>query len=403
MTSKVQTVSQLHDEAMEFSDQSFVARRLGDHKEFLRLSSLAYERESKAADLMAGEDVEPTRSILHRSAATLAFRCQEYDRAKRLAYRALAGNPPSDIEWELNDLLCTVRLEEAGIRLGKEQLQFSLQGGEVGYGKAAISELTSRIPSIRSMLQITAKSYYHRLSDATGAIADGFSEIPIFIDGFSPGSFIVSLRIGIPIQRELPGFERFENIVEPFLENLSLLDKGEFYELQKELDDPNAYLGFVKAARKLAPDGNRVDSVKFQASVHDQLKMVSINVTQRYLEDVPMPEPSAEQEALNGYQVTDSDLQKEGVLKVADALVNTECVLVTDDNVKWDIEGPEDVLDDIVRTYFKRRVAISGKQMKKKKNRVNRIRLTRTSDVSAIDDQDQQKSTDVLPLPLPGA
>ena len=117
MTSKVQTVSQLHDEAMEFSDQSFVARRLGDHKEFLRLSSLAYERESKAADLMADEDVEPTRSILHRSAATLAWRCEMYEEAKRLIYRALAGNPPADIEEELNDLLGRVQAANAGIEL----------------------------------------------------------------------------------------------------------------------------------------------------------------------------------------------------------------------------------------------------------------------------------------------
>ncbi len=403
MNHKAREVKRLHRKSMEYADEAYIAQLEGDREQYLHYTRLALEKEVAAADLMVDEDIEPTRSVLHRSAATLAWRCQEYDRAKRLAYRALAGNPPSDIDWELNDLLSTVRLEEAGIRLGKGQIQFSLQGGEVGYGKAAISELTSRMPSIRSMLQITAKSYYRRLSYVAEGIVDDFSEIPIFVDGFAPGSFIVSLRLGIPIQSELPGFERFENIVEPFLEHLNLVDKGEFYELQKELDDPNAYLGFVKAARKLAPDGNRVDSVKFQASVHEQLKIVSFNVTQRYLADVPLLEPTAEQDTLSGYQVTDSDLQKEGVLKVADGLVKTECVLVTDDNAKWDIEGPEDVLDDIVRAYFKRRVAISGKQMKKKTNRVNRIRLASTSDVSAIDDQDQQESTDVPTLPLPDA
>lgn len=388
---------------MEYADESFVARLEKDRERYLHFTRLALEKEAEAADLMVDEDIEPTRSVLHRSAATLAWRCQEYGRAKRLAYRALAGNPPSDIEWELNDLLSTVRLEEAGIRLGKGQLQFSLQGGEIGYGKAAISELTSRMPSIGSMLQITAKSYYRQLNNVAEGVAHNFSDIPIFVDGFAPGSFIVSLRLGIPVQRELPGLERFENIVEPFLEHLNLIGKGEFYELQNKLDDPNAYLGFVKAARKLAPDGNRVDSVKFQASVHDQLKIVSFNVTQRSLADVPLLEPSAEQETLSAYRVTDSDIQKEGVLKVANALVKTECVLVTDDNTKWYVEGPEDVLDDIVRAHFKRRVAISGKQLKKKKNRVNRIRLASTSDVSAIDDQDQQESTDVPELPSPDA
>ncbi|MDE2949389.1 MAG: hypothetical protein OXT68_01365 [Chloroflexota bacterium] len=403
MNNKAREVKRLHRKAMEYVDEAYILQLEGEREQFLHFTRLALEKETAAADLMLDEDIEPTRSVLHRSAATLAWRCQEYDRAKRLAYRALAGNPPPDIAWELKDLLSTVRLEEAGIRLGKGQLQFSLQGSEVGYGKAALSELTSRMPSIGSMLQITAKSVYRRLSDISEVSADDYSEIPIFVDSFASGSFIVSLRLGSPIQNELLGFERFDNVIEPFLQHLNLVDRGEFYELQKELDDPDAYLDFVKAARKLAPDGNRVDSVKFQASVHDQLKIVSFNATQRDLADVPLPEPTAEQGALNGYQVTGSDLQKEGVLKVADGLVKTECVLVTDDNAQWDIEGPEDVLDEIVRMYFKRRVAISGKQMKKKKNRVNRIRLASTSDVSAIDDQDQQESTDVPALPLPDA
>jgi len=392
----------LHRKAMGFADESMVARLLGDREEYLRLTKLALEKEAAAAELMVDEDIEPTRSVLHRSAATLAWRCQEYDRAKRLAYRALAGNPPPEIEWELKDLLGTVRLEEAGIHLGKGQLQFSLQGAEVGYGKAALSELTSRMPSIRSMLQITAKSFYRQISNVGRSSDNAFSDIPIFVDGFAPGSFIVNLRLGIPIQSELPGLERFEDIVEPFLENLNLVDKGEFHELQNALADPNAYLGFVKAARMLAPDGNRVDSVKFQANIHDQRKIVSFKATQRYLADVLSREKTAKEGTLNEFHVTDLDLQIEGILKVADGLVKTECVLVSDDNVQWDIEGPEDVLDDIVRAYFKRRVAISGKQMKKKK-RVNRIRLASVSDVSAIDDQDQQESTNVRALPLPGA
>ncbi len=395
-------VARLHREAMKFADKSTVARIKGEREEYLRYTRLALEKEIAAADLMVDKDIEPTRSVLHRSAATLAWRCGEYARAKRLAYRALAGNPPPDIEWELNDLLSTVRLEEAGIHLGKGQLQFSLQGGEVGYGKAALSELTSRMPSIGSMLQITAKSVYRRLNNVAHSSVKDFSEIPIFVDGFAPGSFIVNLRLGFPIQHELPGFERFEDIVEPFLENLNLVDKGEFHELHKALADPNAYVGFVKAAHKLAPDGNRVDSVKFQANVHEQLKIVSFNATQRFLKDVPLPEPTAEEDTLNEYRVTDSDLQKEGMLKVADGLVKTECLLVTADNVKWEIEGPEAVLDDIVRAYFKRRVVISGKQMKKK-NRVNRIRLASVSDVSAIDDPVQLESTNVRALPLPDA
>lgn len=399
MTTKARRVNQLHREAMEFADESFVARLEKDRKKYLHFTRLALEKEAAAADLMVDEDVEPTRSVLHRSAATLAWRCQEYDRAKRLAYRALAGNPPSDVEWELNDLLGTVKLEEAGIRLGKEQLQFSLQGGEIGHGKAALSELSSRMPSIRRMLQITANSVYRRLSNTRDDIVERFSEIPVFIDGTAPGSFIVSLRLGMPVQSELPGFERFENVVQPFLDNLNLLERSEFYELEKELGDPADYLGFVNAARKLAPDGKKVDLVKFQASVDDQLRVVSFSRPQRFLADFPLPEGAEDQEAINGYQATDFDIRKTGVLRLADGLVKTECVLVTDDKANWNIEGPENVLDAVVRAYFKRRVVVTGKQMKKK-NRVARILLTNATDVREIDDEDRRESTDVPSLPL---
>jgi hypothetical protein len=50
-------------------------------------------------------DFEPTRSVLHRSAASLAVECCQLREAERLIGRALAGNPPPDIADELRDLL----------------------------------------------------------------------------------------------------------------------------------------------------------------------------------------------------------------------------------------------------------------------------------------------------------
>lgn len=110
MLLKVQSVSRLHKEAMDYTDRSFTARRLNDRNGFLYFSKLAYEKEKEAAQLLKDEYIEPTRSILYRSAATLAFRCEMHQEAKRLIYQALAGNPPDDIEEELNDLLGKVKL-----------------------------------------------------------------------------------------------------------------------------------------------------------------------------------------------------------------------------------------------------------------------------------------------------
>ena len=106
-------VKRLHREAMSFVDEATVARLYGEREKYLRLTRQAYAREKSAADLMINDDDQLSRSVLHRSAATLAWRCGKYDEAEKLIYRALAGNPPPAIEWELEDLLAEVQAAPA--------------------------------------------------------------------------------------------------------------------------------------------------------------------------------------------------------------------------------------------------------------------------------------------------
>jgi hypothetical protein len=102
----MQDVETLHQEAMALVDQAMVARQRGDLAQVATLSRDAFEKEYAAASLVANQlELEPTRSILHRSAAVLALECDELREAERLIGRALAGNPPDDIANELRDLL----------------------------------------------------------------------------------------------------------------------------------------------------------------------------------------------------------------------------------------------------------------------------------------------------------
>jgi hypothetical protein len=102
----MQDVEILHQEAMELVDQAFLARQRGDNIVALELTKAAFSQERTAADLVANLfDLEPTRSVLHRSAAALAVECLELREAEKLIGRALAGNPPDDIANELRDLL----------------------------------------------------------------------------------------------------------------------------------------------------------------------------------------------------------------------------------------------------------------------------------------------------------
>ena len=96
----MQTVEALHHEAMELVDRAFLARQCGDRDQMTALTKAALAKERAAADLVANEwDFEPTRSVLHRSAALLAIECALLREAERLTgfihkqSRFLAGKP----------------------------------------------------------------------------------------------------------------------------------------------------------------------------------------------------------------------------------------------------------------------------------------------------------------------
>ena len=66
-----------HREAMEQTDLALAARHRGEEMLALRYFRKAYELEAQAAAAFASRiDAEPTRSVLFRSAATLALDCK---------------------------------------------------------------------------------------------------------------------------------------------------------------------------------------------------------------------------------------------------------------------------------------------------------------------------------------
>ena len=102
MNTKVCEVSRLHKEAMRFADESTVARLLDDREEYLRCTRLAFEKEAEAAQLMVGENIEPTRSVLHRSEHSLLPELNAPHRPHRLSQPkrapALIGLDPDHLD-----------------------------------------------------------------------------------------------------------------------------------------------------------------------------------------------------------------------------------------------------------------------------------------------------------------
>jgi uncharacterized coiled-coil DUF342 family protein len=103
-------LSTLHETAMVFVEQALLAKEPQRAREYFRS---AFEHERKAAEMLEdAHEYEPTRSVLYRSAATLARDCRNYGEARRLIRKGLEGKPPDDIAEELKELLKLVRSDE---------------------------------------------------------------------------------------------------------------------------------------------------------------------------------------------------------------------------------------------------------------------------------------------------
>ncbi|MFN4834070.1 MAG: hypothetical protein ACK6CP_03920 [Pseudanabaena sp.] len=120
-------VNVLHQEAMNLAELAQVAKLRGEIEQSNHLLRQAFAQESSAAALIANHwESEPTRSVLHRSAASLAIECEEFEIANRLIATALSGNPPAEIAEELQDLFIQINLRQylqrRGVALDEEQL-----------------------------------------------------------------------------------------------------------------------------------------------------------------------------------------------------------------------------------------------------------------------------------------
>lgn len=107
---EAQRIETLHRTAMELAQEADTAPDAARARELFRA---AFEKEREAAELLLDcPDLEPTRSVLLRSAASLAVDCQDFAEAERLLDRGLAGRPPADIAEEMLSLRRSIPAKE---------------------------------------------------------------------------------------------------------------------------------------------------------------------------------------------------------------------------------------------------------------------------------------------------
>ena len=123
----------LHQQAMALADLALIESMKSNNSSALDLYNQAFALERDAAiEARTSGAGEPTISVLHRSAATLALDAGQVREAERLVAAALALDPPDALADELRDLLEQVHfrrhLSLRNLELNPGEFQFSLKG-----------------------------------------------------------------------------------------------------------------------------------------------------------------------------------------------------------------------------------------------------------------------------------
>lgn len=264
------TIMENHHHAMDLAEQADKLRRAGKLDEAHRILFQSLEFEKAGALKLADRfEVEPTRSVLFRSAASLALECKELREAERLIAMGLSGNPPDDVMEELRDLLEQVHFERhlslRGVMLSPDEFQLSMWGGRVGPGIIPTKQITDRIADIEALATRTLERKMSLpFRQGVGPSKKVKKNLEFFVSIAKAASYAMTIRVGTP-QSEFEGMGAAEEVVTEIMDCLDLAVSDRTDELRERITDANYLENFVKLTRRLSPDGQIVEHVGFTA------------------------------------------------------------------------------------------------------------------------------------------
>ena len=347
--------SELHIKAMDFSALALMERARGNIGEADRFFKQALAEELAAIEELA-DYTEPTFSILHRSAATLALDCKDSRLAERLVAKALAREPHPEIAEELRGLFEQIQFQRhlalRGVELEDQEMQMSLTGSAVGQGLISANELMNRIADVSRLVFRTAERR------AGMAFRESGSAVKSIMDTYQPyvsaprtGSFAFTLRLGRPSGQQSLTLEAID-VIDECLSTLELANESRLGEIQTRIPNPAYQRNLLALARKIAPDGQRIRQVGF--TVIRNGKEHQFNITEPAS---TMPKPSV----FSGPAPVSESLELHGALLFADGRESAKnSIRIVDDSSKeHTVLVPEGMMDDIVRPLWNKEVAVT--------------------------------------------
>lgn len=355
-------INRLHANAMKVANDAYVADLQGDYEKAESLFREAFEDERKAALLLTDDlNAEPTRSVLFRSAANLGIDCREFREAEKLIALALAGNPPDEICDELRDALETVyfsrHLSLRGVDLDPGEVQMSLTGTAVGFGVIEGSQFIKRAEVLEKLLVRGAERLRGLPFRESGAPdAEQMKGFEIFYSVPRAASFAITIRLGRP-QRQmiLPGFAGVQQVVDDFLECIDDFNEGKGDILKNRINSDAYFNNFRAMAKKLAPDGHKINNVGFTSIRGDNRKEVSLSHPPQIIVEDQLD--SSKFERIVG-EIHKADETQKGLPTFG----------VQDSSGKvHNVSVPAGLLNDIVKPYWGERVRVTAIRKSTKK------------------------------------
>jgi hypothetical protein len=346
--------STFHDKAMFLAEMAdkLRATNAADARGLYRQ---AFEMERSAAfQFLRKTGVEPTRSVLFRSAASLALECDDFIEAERMICHGLAAEPPVDIRIELRHLYEQMHfrlfLQETELDLIEHQIVVSLWGEGVAPDFVLLREVLERLKKAERLIYRTAERKcglpFDEESDSPQAIRRQF---PIYQRMQMAASYAVVLQIGqTDRQLALPFHVDAAAIVSEVIDCLALYACANISELHERIDDSAYRRNFESLAKSLYPKKKTgISGVGIAGRTSDG-KMKAIELV-----EPPQMQIDA---ALDGSD-TGEVIQIVGVLYFAKSTERTRRVEIKDDaGNTHPIDVQEGMMADVVRPFFEARV-----------------------------------------------
>ena len=357
----MKSVNELHDEAMDLAQFGVLERSRGNPSRAAELFEQALAKELAAiADLESlPEKLEPTYSVLHRSAGTLALDCNNLRLAEQLAAKALAQDPPSEVAEELRDLLEQVyfqrHLEVRGIELGIDEMQMSLAGPAVGYGVVSGNEFFQRINDSSKLIYRIIERRTNRPFRERGRPArDVESNNQLFLSVPRAASFAVTLKLGHAAhQPPFPTMTDTSGVLHEFMELMDLVNRLALDEIERRVPDPAYRLNLMALSKGIAPDGERIRQVGF--TVADERGPKSVQIIRPRAEFTSSIQPATRGDAARSVRLR-------GTLRYADATnANRNRIRIIDETGQsHTVNVGQGMMSDIVQPMWDSEVWIEG-------------------------------------------